>query len=463
MSNDQKKTLKINPAFFHMSGGHKTKKNREMPKPQMIINQSTLKTQFLNRIKAHKNKEKQLTDNKISLALNNKFANQKGAAKTNDDATNSDAFTDEFYDSINYLNSISKKNKEDVIITKKKQIMRENLAKATIKNHNALINNNSNPGISNNTYNDWSQHTGGYNIEPSPHVELDLPMELQESFNTGQPMVMNYAPSPSMVPYGCLKGGAKPTYRTWNATRKNYDVLGRELQLPEITQPSQQLISTTDRERKLDLLKQKMMQKQEQDKQDKIEKMLITQKLIQNSNAPQMVITEALSAITEPFNNNNKNFNMNMDMDMDMGQTSFDFSEPSLRESSLPESSLKEPSLATIIQEKRETDEINSKKLIKRTVRRKYTLGKSTVYRKVGVLMKDKNTRKKILSAQKDLKMESIVEVKRYLKEHGLIKVGSCAPNDVIRKTYEAAMLTGEIVNNNKDTLLHNFLSDTQE
>ena len=143
-----------------------------------------------------------------------------------------------------------------------------------------------------------------------------------------------------------------------------------------------------------------------------------------------------------------------MDMGMNsLENTSFDLSEPSFQE----------PSLATIIQEKKETDEINSKKLIKRTVRMKYTLGKSTVYRKVGVLMKDKNTRKKILSAQKDLKMESIVEVKRYLKEHGLIKTGSCAPNDVIRKTYEAAMLTGEIVNNNKDTLLHNFLSDTKE
>ena len=92
MSNDQKRTLKINPAFFNMSGGHKTKKNRELPKPQMIINQSTLKTQFLNRIKAHKNKEKQYTDNKISLALNNKISGQKGAAKMVDDINTSDAF-----------------------------------------------------------------------------------------------------------------------------------------------------------------------------------------------------------------------------------------------------------------------------------------------------------------------------------------------------------------------------------
>jgi uncharacterized membrane-anchored protein len=73
------------------------------------------------------------------------------------------------------------------------------------------------------------------------------------------------------------------------------------------------------------------------------------------------------------------------------------------------------------------------------------------------VLIKDRDTRKRILHAQKELKKKPLNDVKKYLREHGLIKVGSNSPNDVIRKMYESSMLTGDIMNNNKDILLHNF------
>ena len=96
-------------------------------------------------------------------------------------------------------------------------------------------------------------------------------------------------------------------------------------------------------------------------------------------------------------------------------------------------------------------------------MKRKYTLGKSKLYRRVSILIKDKTTRKNVMNAHKELKKKTINEVKKYLKERGLIKVGSNAPNDVIRKIYESSMLTGDVTNKNKETLLHNFLSDTSE
>jgi uncharacterized membrane-anchored protein len=102
------------------------------------------------------------------------------------------------------------------------------------------------------------------------------------------------------------------------------------------------------------------------------------------------------------------------------------------------------------------------KRIIKRTVHKKYTLGKSKIQKTVAVLLKDNQTRKKVLQACKDLKKKPISDVKKYLREHNIIKIGSNAPTDVIRKLYESAMLAGEVTNNNKDTLLHNFIKNEE-
>jgi len=100
---------------------------------------------------------------------------------------------------------------------------------------------------------------------------------------------------------------------------------------------------------------------------------------------------------------------------------------------------------------------------VKRTIRRKYLVGKSQKNNTVGILIRDKNTRKNIIHAQKELKKKPINDVKNYLKHHGLIKVGSTAPNDVVRRIYECSVMSGEVFNNSKDVLLHNFVNETEQ
>jgi hypothetical protein len=112
-------------------------------------------------------------------------------------------------------------------------------------------------------------------------------------------------------------------------------------------------------------------------------------------------------------------------------------------------------------EERKENEKI--KKYLKKTVKRKFTLGKSDKLRRVSVLIKDRQTRKNILNTQKELKKTTITDVKKYLRQHGIIKVGSTCPVDILRKTFESAILTGEVTNTNKETLLHNFLSGEKE
>lgn len=112
----------------------------------------------------------------------------------------------------------------------------------------------------------------------------------------------------------------------------------------------------------------------------------------------------------------------------------------------------------TIDENKNTKMTIPSKKLITRKTKTiKYNLGKKG--KNINVLIKNNNTRKKIKQEIMTLRKKPILEVKEYLHDKNLIKTGTLAPNDVLREIYEQSILSGDLINENKQNLIHNFLN----
>jgi len=105
------------------------------------------------------------------------------------------------------------------------------------------------------------------------------------------------------------------------------------------------------------------------------------------------------------------------------------------------------------LKRKLRTPSLTRKRRLKR-----YTLGKRKG--KVGILIKSKQTRRKIKKEHDNLKKKKLADIKLYLKKHGLLKVGSNAPEKVMREIYETAVLSGDVYNKSGDVLYHNFMND---
>ena len=399
------KTIKINPELFSLTKQKKTKPDASQQaktKKNTAFKPNNIKNKLLERIKAHKNKEANL-----------------GTLSSVSTSSDFEAQSDEFDDSMAYLSSLAKQSKDttnrDAYVQNTQNAMTGGKSK-TLKNYSATPN-------------------------PSLHVELELPEGLKES-----PMVF-YAPLPANdppiiltppnanymvdnnVPYGCLKGGVKPTFKAWNKTQR---------QQPHIEQHTSSLnintsslggsSNTTLRETKMKELKEKMRRKQE------------ALEFAQPPPTP-IPITKPVP-IPQPEPEKTMDFSIAQDV---------------------PTMIMTEPASADTPTTQNVQTSGGGSKRIKKTIKRTYTLGKSKIHKKVGILIKDKNTRKRVLNAQRDIKRHGINDIKQYLRTHGLMKTGSSAPNDIIRKIYESAMLSGEVTNQDKDILLQNFLKEKEE
>ena len=420
-TNNTKKTIQINPELFRLPGGAKTRKNQKkelMPMLSPMISPNNLKNKLLKRIKDHKMKETSIrTSPKASPRTSPKASkNNSRSSVSSDTVVNS--YSDEFYGAMNYLSDLSKKQK--------KETERSTINNRTVKSYSSS-NTNSNSNSNSNSI-------------PSYNISLELPPELQEHIVPDSSPSLTLNSDTKDVPYGCLKNGSKPTYRDWIKTRKNHEfpeLNARPPTPPKRNTPIASLSSvltptiiktptSLSREQRLEQIKQKLKKIQEQDIKANPEASKLSDNLkILEAISPNIEL-ERLPEIDEILK-------------IEIENTS---------------------DVSQVIKEIREKEENVPKRYLKRTIRRKFTLGKSDKLRKVAVLLKDKQTRKNIIDVQEELKKTSMKDVRKYLRQHGIIKIGSVAPNDILRKTFETAMLAGEITNTNKETLLHNFLNE---
>ena len=370
------KTISINPSLFSV-GGSKTKKNREKkskPTSVPLISPSVLKNKLLKRIKEHKQKETQNLENN-KRKLEPKIEEFKPAKKPDNQILN---FDDEFTDSINYLHSLSKQrqlNEEKRSSELLKQKQKEELERRTVRNYHSM---------------------GGQSQSQVPIINIDLPEELVQPVIPTNTEIFHIKTKDD-VPYGVLKGGIKPSYREWSKTQRNNIVTNPNASL--IIEGGNVSSEKTARENRLNLLKQKIKNKTAEMNKDPLITENLIKKPIELQIPPQISpqIAQPFSPqIAQPFSPQISPQIAPQIAPQISPQIAQPFS-PQIAPQIAP------PMLSQIENPNQEQNGgklIATKHITKKTIKRKYTLGRSKIKKTVSVLIKDRFTRKRVLNLE---------------------------------------------------------------
>ena len=351
--------VKYSEDLFKIPSGTQKKKKPDKPikiKSTKPVSDKTIKNKILNEIR--KNQEKQ-----YKSLLDDKIPNAGGSTHE---------FENDFDKSVEYMSKLADKHKEEVRLNK------------TIKSLDPVSTFSSNTS---------QRHTLQRDTNLIPVVlEPDT-----EPFYL-QPLEPNYVkPPPISIPYGCLKNGSLPTYRTYyNKTLKQMP----SQQMPYQQMPSQQMPS-------------QQMHSQQMPSQQMPSQQMSPQQM-------QQTITERIKSPAELLL----------------------IERVSQRE-----------------REKQNPKQNNTK--IKKLLRRTYRIGRDKYRPKIGILLPNKTIRSNVTTKSYLLKQTPIDEIRKVLVKQGFIKVGSSAPNDILRQIYESIqMIGGDINNHNPDNLLYNFFNE---
>lgn len=397
----EKKTIKINENFFKISNG--VSKSSKTKKNNVVKNTPIISTKKIKTKflnKLKEHKDKEYQQKNKDLKIK-KFLKNTTTNYLPKQDKNENNNNDDFKDSLEYLTSLSKNYELKNSLHKTK----------TLKNNQ--------------------------NIK----LNIDLPAELENinlnkiklnEKNNQNPLKLNYKVD-NIVPFGCLKNGIKPCYRNWK-TSKNYglnDLMTKEEKIKNINKKLKNIENN---------MKRNIPQQSQQPQQSFQSQPLKEQEEIVTNNSS----INFTPVIVKMNDNENKK-----DHDKVLNEEKIEISNKT-DETSFGGNVLKD-------------FDVPVKQTIKKTIKKKYTLGKNKIKQRVSILIKDNKTRKNIMKSHKLLKSKPIGEIKRYLREHNLIKTGSFCPIDVLRKMYESAVLSGEIINTDKSTLIHNIMNEKEE
>jgi hypothetical protein len=297
-------------------------------------------------------------------------------------------------------------------------------------------------------------------------IDLGIPKEFSQNNDDNEEIfdLKNYDPNAKEPAYGCLKGGTKPTYREWlNKNQIQNQVHKQNVSLnsqPTYISSSSSSSLLTHKDQKLLGVKQQW----ERNKQNmqagnavNTEPLLAVKELSISKENPDPIQLKVEEKVPTSSSSSMSTSSLMSTLSSTSSLTSTASSIPSISTSSLTSSNNNQGGSSVKTAPSVQEEKTYEKKI----TRQKWRLGKSAKLRTVGVLLKDNATRKNIIKAHKDLAKESIHEIKKYLRNKGLIKGGSCAPNRVIREIYESSKLTGDVMNNNKETLMENLMNES--
>ena len=392
------KVLQINPQLFKTNGKNNTSKNREKKqKPEGYKGPSTLRKALLGKIRDFQKKEQE--NNKIEFQVKN---NTQNVEEIKD-------FNNEFNKSLDFLQELSKRHNNS-IKSKKEQKKENKIKNKTLKQ---ALN-----GVRHN-------------------INLELPSDLLEP--TKIPITTSITTSIPSI-------NANPLTSVQIIPQQMPQIIPQ--QMPQII--PQQISQIIPQQ-----MPQPITNLITESKKDKIEtnKDLLDKKELIINNIKEPPPYSNLKGGNKP---SYKEWNRQTQK---KGKPQM---HPSITIEDKKDEQIKKTDRPKRLDELRKKYKQNHKNTVKQLVRVKtrtikYNLGNNG--KTVGILIKNRQTRKKIKDEHDMLKKKTLTDVKDYLREKNLIKAGTMAPTDVLRTLYEQSILTGDVTNKSKDNLLHNFIS----